>query len=468
MPGRQPPTRHPRRGGVGTVSVGERLTAHFTGVDPAGAAIARLGAVTLRVPFGVPGEDAVVDVVKGGRRAEGRLVALLRKSPDVIGARCRHFGRCGGCQWQHLSLEAQRRLKTRLAKDYLKEHAEVRRDLVAEATGDEGWAYRNTIRAVFAERDGVAIAGYHAGGSSRVLDIVECPVQHPTNEAILRAARHAVRTLRLPVYDRSTGTGLVRGVLGLTSFATGQALLTLSSVAPLSDPTALVLALIDQVPGLVGILHTVSPRRAVDLLGPRLRLLWGRDHIEEEIAGFRVRLRPTTELPANPRAIQLLVDAVVRAAALRSDETAADLAAATPVVTFALAQVAASAVGVVPSRRVLTDAWEAAGWNGVGNASFTPRRSPAALLMMVGPRRPDVVVVQAEGPGLDPALIGAVEAAGIPRAVYLARSLPVCARDLALWRGAGYAVASVQPVDLLPQTSHLHLVVALHRRRPSA
>lgn len=463
VPQAEAPTRHPRRGGLGTVHVGERLTVHFSAVGPDGSAVARIGPVALSVPFGVPGEDAIVEVTKGGRRAEGRLVALLRKSADVITARCRHFGRCGGCQWQHLVPEMQRHLKTRLVKEYLKEHAEIRRDLVAGTVGGDAWAYRNTIRAVVAEREGLAVVGYHAGGSARVLDVAECPVQHPANEAMLNAARHAIRTLGVPPYNQSTGAGVVRGFVGSVSFATGEALLTLSTAVPLPDPTSVVHALLDRVPGLVGILSTVQPKPTPDLFGRRLRLLWGRDSVEDEIAGFRVRLRPTTELPANPGAMVLYIDAVVRAASLRRGETALDLTASTPLITLALAAAGESATGVTPSPRVLADAWDAVHWNGVTNAVFTTRDPLALLAKHPSRRRPDVVAVTADGPGLDPATFEVIQTVGIPRVVYLARSLATCARDLVRWRQVGYTVASVQPVDLLPQTSHVHLAVALRR-----
>ncbi len=463
VPRPEPPTRHPRGGGLGTTHVGERLTVHFSAIAPNGWAVAHLGPVTVSVPFGVPGEDAIVEVIKSGRRAEARLIALLRKSSDVIQARCRHFGRCGGCQWQHLTPQLQRRLKTRLTKDFLKQYADVPRDLVAETVGGDAWAYRNAVRAVFAERDGVAVVGFHAAGSAHVLDIAECPVQHPSNEALLHAARHAVRALGLPVYDQSTRTGLIRGMLGLVSFTTGQALLTLSTAAALRNPTDVVHALIDRVPGLVGILSTVQPKPSSDLLGPRVRLLWGRDSVEEEIAGFRMRLRPTTDLPANPRATSLLVDAVVAAAAMRPDETAFDLAAATPLMVFGLAGFAGGVTGVVSTRQEMADAREAAEWNGITNAAFSAGDPLRVLAKAAAHHRPDAVVVTAQGPGLDPAIAEAVAAARVPRVVYLARSLSTCARDLVRWRQAGYQVISVQPVDLLPQTSHVHLVVALRR-----
>lgn len=465
IPRAGPPTRHPRRGGLGAVHVGERLTVRLSAMGPDGVAVARLGPVLLAVPFGVPGEEAVVEVTKGGRRAQGRLVALLRKSSSTVVARCPHFGRCGGCQWQHLVPEAQRRLKTALVKDFLKEHAGVHRDIVRETVGGEAWAYRSTLRAAFAERDGVAVAGFRAIASDRVMDISQCPVQHPANEAILRAVRGALRALRLPVYDRTSGAGLMRGVVGLASFATGEALLTLSVAKPIRDTAPLVHALIGRVPGLVGILSTVQPGPAPELLGPRLRLLWGRDGIVEEVAGLRVLLRPAAETPPNPSAVPLLLDAVRQAAALQSTQTALDLTAATPLPALALARDAALVVGVTPDRQAMADAWKAAEWNGVANAVFYARSPLRVLARMAVRSRPDAVVVTARGPGLDDATIHAVASARIPRVVYLARSLATCAGDLARWGRAGYKAVAVQPVDMLPQTGHVHLVVTLRRDR---
>ncbi len=467
IPGAGPPTRHPRRGGLGTVHVGERLTVRLSAVNPDGVAVARMGPVMLAVPFGVPGEEALVEVTRGGRRAQGRLVALLRKSASTVVARCPHFGRCGGCQWQHIVPEAQRRLKTTMVRDFLKEHAGVRRDLVRDATGADAWAYRSTMRAAFARRDGTAVVGFRAASSERVIDISRCPVQHPANEAILHAARGAVRALRLPVYDDGGGAGLVRGVVGLASFATGEALLVLSLARSLADAAPLVRALIDRVPGLAGILATVRPGPGPELLGPRLRLLWGRDSIADEIGGFKVALRPQAEVWPNPSAVPLLLDAIRQAAALGPGQTALDLAAATPLVVLALSRDAAQVIGVAPGRQAMADAWRAAEWNGVANAVFYARSPLRVLERMAARTRPDAVVATARGPGLDAEVFEAVAAAGVPRVAYLSRSLATCAGDIIRWGRAGYQTVAVQPVDVLPQTGHVYLAVTLRQGRAS-
>jgi 23S rRNA (uracil1939-C5)-methyltransferase len=449
--------------------VGDRVSVRFASVNASGDAVARVEAATVAVPFAIPGESAVIVVTRAGRRAEGRLVQVLRKSPDATAAPCPHFGRCGGCQWQHMDVALQRRLKTTLTRDVLEARAGVGRHIVADAVGGSPWAYRGTVRATVAVRDGDVVAGFHVRGAQTVMNVSRCPVQHPANDAMFGAVRHAMMALRLPIYEPATGRGLVRGFLGTASFATGEALLTLSLAGPPPDAAAIVHAVIDRVPGLVGVLVTEQGAPHGPLLGRSLRLLWGRATVEEVIAGLRVPIGPHSDVPANPHTMGLLCDAVVRATAMGPDAQACDLTAASPVFALAMAAHAGHVVGVVPRRADVRPAEAIAAHNGVANVTFTTRdplrdvhrrRDDEAPTRA---RHPDAVVASSQGPGLDDAVIATVAAAGVRRVASVARTLGGAVNDLTRWQRAGYRVLHVQPLDVLPQTSHVHVVVTMER-----
>ena len=72
-----------------------------------GAAVGPTGAQRVSVPFGIPGEEALVEIVRGGVRPEGKILTLLRKSPQTAAPRCRHFGVCGGCATQHADAQGR-------------------------------------------------------------------------------------------------------------------------------------------------------------------------------------------------------------------------------------------------------------------------------------------------------------------------------------------------------------------------
>ena len=79
--------------------------------DPAGAESASDGRATF-VPLAAPGERVRVRIEREkGRAAWGELTAIERPSPERVPPPCPLFGSCGGCQWQHVSIDAQRAAK---------------------------------------------------------------------------------------------------------------------------------------------------------------------------------------------------------------------------------------------------------------------------------------------------------------------------------------------------------------------
>ncbi len=72
------------------------------------------------VPFALPGERvrlALTEEKRGYARA--RLLEVVEASPDRIAPRCKHFGYCGGCHYQHLPYEKQLRIKTEILRQQL-------------------------------------------------------------------------------------------------------------------------------------------------------------------------------------------------------------------------------------------------------------------------------------------------------------------------------------------------------------
>ncbi len=77
------------------------------------------------VPFGLPGERVRVRLVEERRGfARGELVEVLQPAPERIAPRCKHFGVCGGCHYQHMPYEMQLKAKTEILRDQSR-YAEV-------------------------------------------------------------------------------------------------------------------------------------------------------------------------------------------------------------------------------------------------------------------------------------------------------------------------------------------------------
>jgi tRNA/tmRNA/rRNA uracil-C5-methylase (TrmA/RlmC/RlmD family) len=84
------------------------------------------GQWVVMVPFTLPGEKVRARVFRNHKNfSEADLVAVLTPSPHRTDPRCPLFGRCGGCQYQHLTYPEQLKWKRQQVEELLKYMAGV-------------------------------------------------------------------------------------------------------------------------------------------------------------------------------------------------------------------------------------------------------------------------------------------------------------------------------------------------------
>src|SRR5580698_6438507 len=104
-------------------------------------------------------------------------VEVLEASPDRVVPPCSHAGpgRCGGCDWQHVSLAAQRRLKSALVAEQLRRVAGIDREVVVEPVegSADGLGWRTRVK--FAV-DGSGRIGLRKHRSHDIELVGRCPL----------------------------------------------------------------------------------------------------------------------------------------------------------------------------------------------------------------------------------------------------------------------------------------------------
>jgi 23S rRNA (uracil1939-C5)-methyltransferase len=160
--------------------------------DPAGAATAADGRATF-VPLAAPGERVRARVVRAKDRvAWAELVSIERPGPDRVPAPCPLFGACGGCQWQHVTIEAQRAAKKTIVERALTPAGGSRVDVGEVRAGSSPFGYRD--RAKLAVGPG-GLLGFHGRRSHDVVDVPACPLFGPGLARALPALRALARGL---------------------------------------------------------------------------------------------------------------------------------------------------------------------------------------------------------------------------------------------------------------------------------
>ncbi|HSZ83607.1 MAG TPA: hypothetical protein VLA14_15075 [Polyangia bacterium] len=160
--------------------------------DDAAAPTAADGRATF-VALAAPGERVRARVVRAkGRVAWAELVAIERPGPDRVAPPCPLFGACGGCQWQHVSLDAQRATKRAIVARALGAPGEAAVDVGAVVAASAPFGYRDRAKLAVGRGGTLGLRGRR---SHDVVDVPACPLLGPGLARALPALRALARGL---------------------------------------------------------------------------------------------------------------------------------------------------------------------------------------------------------------------------------------------------------------------------------
>ncbi len=173
------------------------LELEITTLTNMGQGLGRVDGWVLMVPYALPGELVRVRVWRNDKNfSEADLVEVLRPSPSRVEPRCELFGRCGGCQYQHLAYEEQLEWKRRQVEELLRHMAQREFAVAPVIASPQRWSYRSKITPHFEPRGGQIneIGFLRAGRRKEIVDVPHCHIATDAINAALPAAREQIRS----------------------------------------------------------------------------------------------------------------------------------------------------------------------------------------------------------------------------------------------------------------------------------
>jgi 23S rRNA (uracil1939-C5)-methyltransferase len=408
------------------------LTLVLTAMAHGGLALGRDKAGrAIFVPFAIPGETVrvrVPDDKRGFARAE--LLEVIQPSPDRVTPRCRHFGICGNCHFQHMTYATQLRAKEAAVGDQLTRvggltNPPLRPILPAPAP----FGYCAETALFPAEEGGL---GYWSPVERRIFRVEECPILQPALESAL------------PDLDVDL-PGLRRLSLRLGDDEELLAALETEDVEPpelaVDFPVSVAIVLPD--------------RTAASLIGD--------PYLLRTIAGREYRFSPGVPYPAHPAAAELLIEAILNLAEVSAADAVLESPGGAGWLTAALAERAGSVIVVESNPDAVADAAE--NLDAFDNVSIYEGMEEDVFPALE--TQPDLVVlrtgVQRMEEGLSPAAFRLLERLHPRRRVVITSEVGTLAKDAKRLVKLGYRPLAFQPVDATPQAFQTD-VVSLWRK----
>ena len=436
--------------------------AHIDGYSSEGLGIARIDGQVVFVHGAIRGETCDVLVMKVLKNAAfGKIAALAEPSPARRQPDCPYYGRCGGCDFRHMSYEEELWAKRARVQDALTRigGAEV---TVEEILGaEQPLHYRN--KSIYPISPAGEV-GFYRARSHQVVHVEHCLIQKPEADALAQAVRDYIARFQVEPYNEATGRGLLRHLYVRTSCRGESLACLLVNGSRLPHEQELVDMLRAAAPGVCGVVLGENTRRGNAILGDRYRTLWGRDYLTDTLCGLELRLSVPSFYQVNHDQAQRLYEKALEYAGLTGRELAVDLYCGAGTITQVLARRARHVIGgeIVPE--AIRDAEDSARRNGVENVEFLCGDASrlAAELRQRG-LRPDVICVDPPRKGLAPDVVEAAASMTPGRIVYVSCDPATLARDVARFAPLGYRPVRACAVDLFPGTAHVETVVLLSR-----
>lgn len=415
------------------------------------------------VPYTLPGERIRATIVPPYRKKIAKLDEVLEAHPQRIEAACPHFGRCGGCTWQHWTYEGQLKQKTNMVKGYLKEQGFdpcIVKDTLPAASE---WGYRNKMEFTFAP-DGSL--GLHEQGNYRhIIPLKTCLIASDVMvDVTLEVARWAEKH-QLPGYNKETHEGLLRTVLVRHSRATDEVMLAIfATERAIPETSELVKTITNDYPQVKSLLWLKNEQVADRAQADEIEVLAGREFIYDKLAGYTFRLWHDTFFQTNPVQAEKLVELALEMAQPRKDEKMIDLFCGVGTFSLPFADRVAQLAGIEIVETSVLSARRNAADNQVANTHFFTndvRRGLQEVLDFFGV--PDLFLLDPPRSGAGGKVMRRIARTNPGRIVYVSCNPQTFAQDVKELVPFGYELEKVQPVDLFPQTYHVELVALLKK-----
>lgn len=372
---------------------------------PGGMGLAHADGKTLFVSLAAPGDVVQVNVERQqGNVLFATIKSIVKPSPVRIEPPCPYFGRCGGCDFQQLTYDAQLAAKRDIILDCLHRIAKLDIDDLEVVPSPAEWRYR--LRATWQIDEEQELIGYYERGSRRVCDVVDCAVLQPDLQETLTTLRNT------PWFEFPPGLQHLEVVSGDNGI----------SIAP------------------------EFAEFATNELSRR---------VENETYNYNAE----AFFQANAAILATMIDAAIGSS---SGNLALDLYCGVGLFTLPLARRFERVIGVEASSVATRFARRNVEHAGLRNVSIVSESITSWIRSKsLGPV--DLVLLDPPRVGAESVVIKGILDLSPARICYVSCDPATLARDLKKLLAGGYEIASVKGFDLFPQTHHVETIVHLTR-----
>ena len=436
------------------------------------------------VPFALAGEKVKFKVLKTTKNiAFCKLIEVLTPAEQRVRPRCRVYGKCGGCQLQHLRYKDQLKQKSTIVSDCLRKIGGITFDVLPCIKSENEYEYRNKLQLPVRDDNGTNKIGFFATNSHRVVETLECPIQRSWCKDVIEVLKEFINETSVPCYNEQTCEGCIRHLV-VRQVDTALMITVVINGKVLPYGEVLIEKLSRKIKKYSLFINENTESNNV-ILGENFSLIFGEPYYYTEEFGIRYKVVPESFMQVNNAVKKKLYQDVVKTVNADEETVVIDAYSGAGLMTALLSQNAKKAYGIEIVKEAVDAGNVLAKENGLLNkveniCAPCEEELPKLIGRLRGECAKISVVLDPPRKGCDRKVIEAILSAKPDKVVYVSCSPQTLARDLGLLTGTlyydgnelkkstenigVYVIEKVQPYDMFPQTKHVETLVCLTRK----
>ncbi len=427
----------------------------------------------------VPGDVADILVIRKRKKVSiGVVSKMISLSPHRVEPFCKHFDDCGGCKWQNLSYEEQKRHKFITVQNAMTRLAKLDESLIEPILGSkETVYYRNKLEYSFSDKRYIPQAevdesgeipkapalGFHVAGAwDKILDIDECFLQTDLSNDIRNFIRSFCLKHQFSFYNPRTHEGFMRNIIIRNTLKGDWMLIVIVSKDDPKKIKKIMEAVGDELPFITSLNYVINGKLNDVIYDLEVHNYKGLPYIVELLGKVEYRIGPKSFFQTNSFQAKELFNVVVDFADFKGTENVYDLYTGIGSIALYIADKVKHVTGIEEIEPAIEDAKVNALHNNIINSTFYAGDVKDILTddfaQLHG--KPDIVITDPPRAGMHEAVCKTLLALESPKIVYVSCNPATQARDLVLL-SEKYDVVRIKPVDMFPHTHHIENVALL-------
>ncbi|MDK9858489.1 23S rRNA (uracil(1939)-C(5))-methyltransferase RlmD [Staphylococcus equorum] len=433
-----------------------------------GHGVVKLDRYPIFVPNALINETIEFKVIKVKKNfAIGKLLEIKKESEERVEPPCVYYHKCGGCQLQHMTYQAQLNMKKEQVVNLFHRKADFKDTIIHDTiVMDNPWFYRNKSQVpVGKNNENKVITGFYRQRSHDIIDMDECLIQDNMHQDVLNQLKLWFNELNISIYNERKKQGLMRHVVIRTGHHSRELMVVfVTNGKKFKQSDVLTEKLVAAFPEIVSVKHNVNDTHSNVIMGETSYTLYGKDEIQDTLSDVTFKISDQSFYQINSIQTEKLYQRAIEYAELKGEETILDTYCGIGTIGLYMAPKAQHVYGVEIVPEAIADAKQNATLNQFENTTFVCGKAEEVILKWKAQGiKPDVVMVDPPRKGCDETFLETLLELNPRKIVYISCNPSTQQRD-AQQLAQRYKLTQITPVDMFPHTTHVETVAQFERR----